>query len=303
LDVPFVAVQLPDYVNPKGPEKVFAMRLQQQAGLEGVEPAALVATYDQSCNDQAFPESCPFGSVHNVHKQVVAERVAAQLARLLGEEVVAEGPRVQEVTASPLEQATSGFAMTVRFQGGSTPFVLSSTRNATQGCQGDGAAAEGDFDASSDGVAWVPGHNARLSGGDSVVFDVALAHGTPPAFVRYTAGSNFTQCAVYNSQGFPAPPFFWEMGLGPTPVPSPSPSPAPSPAPSPVPSPAPSPIPGGEPSAACLACWRTACAAVEQADCAQCMKDHKAACVGICKPSLFGQKMVDWFCATDAVVV
>merc|ERR1712070_735008 len=74
---------------------------------------------------------------------------------------------------------------------------------------------------------------------------------------------------------------------------------SPSPSPSPAPSPAPSPIPGGEPSQECLQCWQTACSASKQADCEQCMKDSKESCIPTCKPSLFGQKMMDWFCKSD----
>lgn len=86
-------------------------------------------------------------------------------------------------------------------------------------------------------------------------------------------------------------------GSSPAPVPTPAPSPTPSPSPSP------SPIPGGEPSADCLKCWQSACSS-KQTDCEQCMKTNKDSCVAICKPSLFGQKMMDWFCeeTLEAVV-
>merc|ERR1712028_210553 len=83
----------------------------------------------------------------------------------------------------------------------------------------------------------------------------------------------------------------------------PTPSPSPAPTPVPTPSPAPSPIPGGEPSEDCLECWQTACSASKQAGCQQCMKDSKESCIAICKPSLFGQKMMDWFCKSDLEVV
>jgi len=83
---------------------------------------------------------------------------------------------------------------------------------------------------------------------------------------------------------------------------SPSPSPAPTPSPTPTPSPSPSPIPGGEPSADCEQCWQTQCSASKQTDCAQCMKDSKDACVARCKPSLFGQKMMDWWCNKQEAV-
>merc|ERR1711976_244810 len=81
-----------------------------------------------------------------------------------------------------------------------------------------------------------------------------------------------------------------------------SPSPAPTPSPSPSPSPAPSPIPGGEPSAECLQCWQQACSA-KQTACEQCMKSNKDSCIATCKPSLFGQKMMDWFCKDDLQAV
>merc|ERR1712137_940678 len=101
-------------------------------------------------------------------------------------------------------------------------------------------------------------------------------------------GNSMTQCEV--------------MGL-PSPTPSPAPSPVPTPDPTPTPTPVPSPIPGGEPSAECSQCWQSTCAGVEQADCEQCMKDGKATCIPICKPSLFGQKMMDWFCNSHTEII
>jgi len=92
------------------------------------------------------------------------------------------------------------------------------------------------------------------------------------------------------------------LGISSSPSPSPSPAPSPVPTPGPTPSPAPSPIPGGEPSEACLECWQTACSASKQSDCEQCMKDSKDSCIPICKPSLFGQKMMEWFCKSDLEV-
>merc|ERR1712157_110943 len=73
------------------------------------------------------------------------------------------------------------------------------------------------------------------------------------------------------------------------------------PGPSPTPSPTPSPIPGGDPSQACLECWQAACSA-QQSDCEQCMKKAKSSCIPTCKPSLFGQKMMDWFCKSESVM-
>merc|ERR1712232_1231616 len=102
-------------------------------------------------------------------------------------------------------------------------------------------------------------------------------------------GNSMTLCQVVGSPS-------------PTPLPTPTPSPTPTPTPVPSPTPSPSPIPGGEPSAACLECWNTACASSKQTGCEQCMKDSKSSCIPICKPSLFGQKMMDWFCKSEVVV-
>jgi len=107
-------------------------------------------------------------------------------------------------------------------------------------------------------------------------------------------GNSMTQCQVIGSSPSPSPP---------SPLPKPVPTPAPMPVPAvPTPSPHPSPIPGGEPSQACLECWQTACSSVKQADCEQCMKASQDSCKPICKPSLFGQKMMDWFCNLEVVV-
>jgi hypothetical protein len=220
-DAAFVAVQLPDYYDQKDPgapgvpgysttaEGVFAMRLAQEAGLEGVEKSALVATYDQSCNNLAFPDDCPFSSVHNVHKQEVGARAAMQLHRLMqGEDLVTEGPRAQKASAKPVgSDASGGFSVSITFAGGSAPFTLLPTRNCTDCCDGDyGAAAKGDFDVSIDGKAWTQGSNARVKNDEGVVIHVK-GLSSPPAFVRYTAGSNFTQCALFNAEGLPALPF------------------------------------------------------------------------------------------------
>jgi len=88
----------------------------------------------------------------------------------------------------------------------------------------------------------------------------------------------------------------------PTPTPTPSPQPTPTPSPTPTPTPSPSPVPGGEPSVECLKCWQSACSA-SQTDCNQCLSTNKDSCVAICKPSLFGQKMMDWFCDAQTNMV
>jgi len=220
-DAAFIIVQLPDYYDKKDPgapgvpgyastaEGLFAMRLAQESGLEGVGKSALVVTYDQSCNDLAFSDDCPFGSVHNIHKQELGARVALQLQRLMqGQDITAEGPRAQDASAASVgDDASSGFSISVTFAGGSAPFALMPTRNCTDCCDGNfGTAAKGDFDVSVDGKAWMPGSNVRMQGDDGVVFHVAELS-APPAFVRYTAGSNFTQCALFNAEGLPALPF------------------------------------------------------------------------------------------------
>lgn len=220
-DAAFVAVQLPDYYDQKDPgapgvpgytstaEGVFAMRLAQEAALEDVEKSALVATYDQSCNNLAFPDDCPHGSVHNIHKQEVGARAALQLVHLMqGQDVTVEGPRAKEASAAPVgDAALGGFSVSVTFAGGSGPFTLLPTRNCTDCCDGSfGASAKGDFDVSIDGQAWTPGKSTRMKGAEGVVFHVA-GLSAPPAFVRYTAGSNFTQCALFNAEGLPALPF------------------------------------------------------------------------------------------------
>jgi hypothetical protein len=226
-DSAFVVVQLPDYYDQKDPgapgvpgytstaEGVFAMRLAQEAGLEGVEKSALVATYDQSCNNLAFSDDCPFGSVHNIHKQEVGARAALQLLRLMeGQDLVAEGPRAQKASASRLGDADSdGFKISITFNGGSAPFALLPTRNCTDCCGGSfganqdvSALPKADFDVSVDGKAWTSGSNARIKNGEGIVFH-ARGLPAPPALVRYTAGSNFTQCALFNAEGLPALPF------------------------------------------------------------------------------------------------
>jgi len=218
----FVVVQLPDFYDPKDPgapnydpafgpvnfshtgEALLAMRLAQEAGLQSVPKAALVATYDQSCNNFAYPENCPHGSVHNIHKQLIGLRVAAQLSRLMhGEIIVVEGPRAQEAS---VVTSDGGFSVIVSFSGNSTPFELQPTRNCTSCCDGS---AFGDFDASVDGLTWSAGSNATLHG-EKVHFQVKTH--VEPSFVRYTGGSNFTQCALFNAEGYPALPFQITIG-------------------------------------------------------------------------------------------
>lgn len=215
----FVVVQLPCYYDQRAPgspgipgfdtvaEGLFEMRLAQEAGLAKVEKSAIVATYDLSCNNEAFPGNCPWGSVHNPHKQAVGPRVAAQLEHLLqGATPVAEGPRVQGASIVQSDGNASTFNVSLRFAGGTTPFALRSTRNCTLCCEGG---AGGDFDASHDGVTWAPGCGSTLRGGDTLEFQVRLP--ARPTHVRYTADTNFTQCALYNQESFPALPFHLKL--------------------------------------------------------------------------------------------
>lgn len=223
VGVPFLVVQLPDYYDPDDPgaagvpgyasmaEGLFKMRLAQEQGLVGAQPSASVASYDQSCNDLEFPQSCPFGSVHNTHKQEVALRLVAQLARLMhGQAIITDGPRARVATSHPV--SSGGHSVTVGFLGGTQPFLLKPTRNCTECCDGSfGTAAPGDFDVSHNGSFWAPGTNVRMAGDDSIVFHTELPHSEPPVLVRYTAGSNFTQCALYNAEGLPVWPFQLEI--------------------------------------------------------------------------------------------
>merc|ERR1712070_303262 len=125
-----------------------------------------------------------------------------------GQNLIAEGPRSQEASAALVgDDASGGFSVSVTFAGGSTPFALLPTRNCTDCCDGSfGTAAKGDFDASVDGLAWTPGSSVRMKGSEGVVFHVS-GMSASPAYVRYTAGSTFTQCALFNAEGLPALPF------------------------------------------------------------------------------------------------
>jgi hypothetical protein len=108
--------------------------------------------------------------------------------------------------------------------------------------------------------------------------------------------NSMTLCQVEGGSPSPSP------SPSPAPTPTPPPVPTPTPSPTPTPTPSPSPVPGGDPSADCLKCWQNACSA-SQTDCNQCMVTNQDSCKPICKPSLFGQKMMDWFCDAQAAVV
>jgi len=212
----FVAVQLPGYIgdcdapgaNPKASyfncvPGVFDMRIAQEMGTSSDKKAAVVATYDLSCPFGVKTTECPFGSVHNIRKQVVGERVANELRRLLFAEshLVTEGPRAVSTMASSLEDGTKT-KVTVTFSGGTMPFYLKGTQYCEACCKG----GVGDLDASSDGgLSWINATSLQtIEGKSSISFTVQLPHVT---HVRYTANQGFPQCALYNQEGLPAMPF------------------------------------------------------------------------------------------------
>eukprot|EP00937_MAST-01D_sp_MAST-1D-sp2_P007763 g7763.t1 len=205
----FAAVQLPGYSDVQR-EGIFTMRLQQRAGAQAADapgtPAVAVPTYDLSCA-MGKTDGCPHGNVHNVHKQPVGARLAAQIAHLhLGAPGTVLGPEMAGVST---RNVAGGFNVTVNFAGGSEPFALRPTRNCSVCCGDDAGADVGDFDASMDGngTAWVNGTKPALVNGTAVRFFVAAPPGSSPQWVRYTANRAFPQCALYNQEGFPAFPF------------------------------------------------------------------------------------------------
>ena len=223
---PFIAVQLPGYTaalnNGTGTypgyvtaEMVFDMRLQQAQGTRGVPNASYVPTYDLS-----VPTS-PYGSVHNVEKGPIGERIATQLMQALAGEPAAaaaaaaaavfEGPRAISATAvfTKLRATTGGvYTITVEFQGGRAPFGTSGTKNCTSCCAGEHTL---DFDVSMTRAAgvWVNGTHSRVDAETGrVSFEVSgVPQGQQPAVVRYTAASIFPQCALKSAEGLPALPF------------------------------------------------------------------------------------------------
>jgi len=189
---PFVALQLHGYVGAIDPaSSVFAMRLAQETGLQGVDSSAVLPTYDLNC------PHCPQGSVHNTDKVDIGARVARQLRRLLYGEVVPQGP---VATKASVARVGANFQMSVSFAGSTEELRLVGTRNCTECCSRAGA----DFDVSINGSTWVNGSAAKVIG-SIVTFDVELPQA--PTLLRYTASVDFPQCAVYDSQGLPAFPF------------------------------------------------------------------------------------------------
>jgi hypothetical protein len=209
----FAAVQLPGY-SPVQQQGIFEMRLQQDAGARSFDDdenqsVVVVPTYDLSCAENTT-HGCPHGNVHNVHKQPVGARLAAQIMRMhLRRPGTVQGPRVARWSTAPAADAQGrrGFNVTVAFAGGSAPFVLRPTRNCTACCGDDAELGDvGDFDASSDGgVTWLDGTMPALVNGSAVRFFVNATADVQR--VRYTANRVFPQCALHNQEGYPAFPF------------------------------------------------------------------------------------------------
>lgn len=200
-EFPFVAVQLPGYAP-----GVFPMRLAQDRAANASRNAAVIATYDLSCAEGPT-SGCPHGNVHNVHKQPIGRRVAAQLRKMkLGENIVTQGPRLQ--AARVRSAGPASYAIELTFAGGTAPFRFRPTRNCTTCC----GSAVSDFDVSADAQSWFNGTGA-LAQGQTVRFDVEMP--APPRLVRYTANRVFPQCALYNLEGLPALPFQSEVWSAP----------------------------------------------------------------------------------------
>ena len=210
---PVVAVQLPGYTGDCKDlcADVFAMRRAQRGGLMGTADFGSVAvTYDTSC------PSCPYGAVHNTHKQTVGERVGRQVLKLTGlgrghAPLVADGPqavsgKATAAAAAGRGGAAAGYTVTLNFTGEAAPFHFAPTRNCTECCGGDAS----DFDASADGVHWVNASAAAVvgtgQGATAVVFQVR-GMASAPTKVRYTANRFYPQCALYNAENIPAFPF------------------------------------------------------------------------------------------------
>lgn len=218
----FVAVQLAGYtaplINGTGEfgaitsDMVYTMRLQQEAGCEGISRCAVVPTYDKSCS-AGVDGGCPYGAVHQPDKPEIGARVGAQLFDLIvpGSSAVVQGPRVQHVTvtADPVMQ----WIVSVAFSGGSSPYRFGPTRNCTTCC--DGSLSNNhtlDFDVlitNGTGSSWVNGTHALLQDADTstpkVTFRVPQA-GQAIA-VRFTAAAIFPQCTLFSAEGLPAFPF------------------------------------------------------------------------------------------------
>lgn len=212
----FVTVQLPGYIgdcdavgaNPAATYTncvpgVYNMRVAQDAGTTGDDAAAVAVTYDLSCSFGVSPPDCPFGSVHNLNKVPVADRIVKQLLRLTDQVGgVSEGPRA--VSASARQSAAGNWLVTVTLRGGSTPLCMNGTQNCDVCCSDP--TGPSDFDVSTDGG--VTFRNATLPTTIGSAIQISVQLEEKPTHVRYTANQGFPQCAVYNSEGFPLFPFY-----------------------------------------------------------------------------------------------
>jgi predicted ThiF/HesA family dinucleotide-utilizing enzyme len=104
----------------------------QAAGTADLSNASFVATYDLSC-----PTS-PYGSVHNVEKGPIGDRVAAKIMQLhrgaMGASaMVTDGPHA--TAARVVSDSGDGvYDVEVQFAGGSAPFTVRATKNCTSCC-------------------------------------------------------------------------------------------------------------------------------------------------------------------------
>lgn len=216
----FVAVQLPGYIgdcdaigaNPASSYRncvpgVFDMRLAQDAGTVGDAKSGVVATYDLSCPFGVAPPQCPFGSVHNLYKTEICDRVARQLLRMRGlSNGATEGPRAVAARSSK-GHVEGTYTVTVTFTGGTLPLYQKGTQFCAKCCAAVSESGDvGDFDVSGDGGLSYTNATVATVHGDTVAFKVEGLAG-PPTHVRYTANQGFPQCAVYNQEGLPALPF------------------------------------------------------------------------------------------------
>jgi len=200
------------YINS---EMVYAMRLQQEAGVRNVSAATVVPTYDLS-----VPTS-PYGSVHNVQKGPIGARIATQLTQAFRGDPVLEGPRATSATARVVthDQGAQLWEVTVAFEGGSAPFVLAPTKNCTTCCDGGDQRQTLDFSLAHKGSTHganvtdvkLDAHNGTVSWRTKGPF----CGGASRCVVLYTAASIFPQCAIKNAEGLPLLPFEMEVDVVP----------------------------------------------------------------------------------------
>eukprot|EP00947_MAST-08B_sp_MAST-8B-sp1_P002053 g2053.t1 len=229
----FLAVQLPGYLGDCGTYEqcaatLFPMRLQQQAGVAGLNTngalATTLPTYDLSCppgNDSSTKTViCPFGTVHNVFKRPLGARIASQiLGGMAGRQQQQQqqqqqrrqgqwpGPKLVSVKAGGIKN--NAVTVNVTY---AVPLVQRKTLNCVACCAG-GPASVGDFDVTFDDAAgmWHNGTRPVLTADKKTLqFRVGTIAGSRVTHVRYTGNQPFPQCAVYalgDATGVPAMPF------------------------------------------------------------------------------------------------